>query len=238
MNHFKRSTLTKNLTIFILFGPLFVLILEAYNKGLSAFDLSFMESLLYQNTYYIIGLLFALYSVFWIKRFSLFILPLFFLLNIFIGVELFIQSLDKLLLIVNFIYLGASFVFLTFWMDELKDAVYNPLCTPQDIEKRSSYGLVAELTDTNGVSYIGSVTNWDKEGCFVNILNSNTVPKNKVKFSLKLRGMLFCHNARVVSSYDRGVGIKIILDKQVDQEYNWTELYELINDMGFSPKLI
>ncbi|MDH5581763.1 MAG: hypothetical protein OEY33_07635, partial [Bdellovibrionales bacterium] len=179
----------------------------------------------------------TIYSVFWIKRFSLIFLPIFFLFNIFMSVQLFIQSLDKLLLILNFIYLGASFMFYTFWSDELKDAVYNPLFTPQDIEKRSDYGLVAELTDSKGVNYLGSITNWDKEGCFINILNNNSIPRNEVDFKLKLKGVLFCQKGRVVSNYDRGVGVKINLDKQVDQEYNWTELYELINDMGFSPRL-
>ncbi len=238
MKHFKRSVLTKNLSTFLLCGPLFVFVSESYYQGLSAFDLDRLYDFFSGQSAYNLMLILSLYTVFWVKRLSLIVLPLFFAMNIFLGIQIFIGSLDKLLLILNFIYLGASFIFITFWSDELQDAIYNPFFTPQDIEKRSGYNLIAELVDQNGGLCIASITNWDKEGCFMNILDGAKIPKGTVEIKMEFNGIHFDQRARVMTNYDKGIGIKFILDKRVEQEYNWNELYELINDMGYKPRLI
>jgi hypothetical protein len=145
------------------------------------------------------------------------------------------DSFNKLSLCFNFIYLMFAFYFFITWELEVKAAAFNPEFSCFDLEKESRFKLKATVGVLDGVgnSVPAYITNIDQYSCFLLLskkLDFKLSSSKIYKLESTLDGVLFHHHARIVSSYDRGVGLYFV--KASDARVSWSELYKVCLERG------
>ena len=144
-------------------------------------------------------------------------------------------SFNKLTLALNFISLVFAFYFFVTWELEVDLACFNPLYSEHDLEKETRFKLQGTIREEgeSGESFPVFITNIDEESCFLLLENQTSFVLNiKRKYSLEsvYEGVRFSHTARLVSSYDRGVGL--IFEHFEDRRVSWSELYKVCLERG------
>jgi hypothetical protein len=124
-----------------------------------------------------------------------------------------------------FIYIltGAYFFILT--SSELEKASYFPQVHRNDLFKRGFLSI--EVLNLNG-EYIGDVTNFDTDSCFVR-LKEKIYHLNKIVF--KFEGNQFTARCNVVASSPEGLGFTLLDD--LNNERNWSDLYLIFKQRGY-----
>lgn len=170
-----------------------------------------------------------------IKKFSVFFLLLCLIVIVGKNFILLSDSFNKLSLGFNFIYLIFAFYFFITWEIEVGLAAFNPEFSRFDLEKEARFSLKAIISASDGGgSHIPvHVTNIDHESCFLLLPKDSTLklsPSRTYMLESTLEGVHFYHYARLVSSYDRGVGLNF--EKATDTRVSWSELYKVCLERG------
>jgi hypothetical protein len=186
--------------------------------------------------YIIIGFtLLTGYMVFKLKKHSAIILLACLILIVGKNFILLSDSFNKLTLVLNFIYLVFAFYFFITWELEVGLASFNPQFSSYDLEKESRFHLPAIISsDAEGEDSVQAlITNIDQESCFLLMPKNSPLeldPTRLYFLESNYEGVRFRHSARLVSSYDRGIGL--IFDISSDARVSWSELYKVCLERG------
>ena len=170
-----------------------------------------------------------------IKKFSEIILMLSLIVIVGKSFILLSASFNKLTLVLNFVYLVFAFYFFITWELEVALASFNPKFNSSDLEKESRFRIKAIISaNKNGENAEEVIiTNIDEGSCFLLLSNTSSFNRKKSKkyfLESTYEGVCFRHTARLVSSYDRGIGL--VFDHSPDLRYSWSELYKVCLERG------
>ena len=148
-------------------------------------------------------------------------------------------SFNKLILGLNFVYLIFAFYFFITWELETAKASFNPLFSKRDLEKETRFHLQGQIENmtTGSAALTIFITNIDEKSCFA-LLDSTNDPNAKLDSSAQYRlkatyeGVEFLHDAELVSSYDRGVGLEFKQVKKENYQLDWSDLYKVCLERG------
>lgn len=145
------------------------------------------------------------------------------------------DSFNKLTLALNFIYLVFAFYFFITWELEVGLASFNPKFSTHDLEKDSRFKLRASIYASEGEDgrIESLITNIDEESCFLLLpqaMNLGLNSSKKYVLESIYEGVHFRHNARLVSCYDRGIGL--VFEDSPDARVSWSELYKVCLERG------
>jgi hypothetical protein len=170
-----------------------------------------------------------------VKKYSEYVLLL--CLSIIVGKSFILLSgsFNKLTLGLNFVYLVFAFYFFINWELEVALASFNPLFSSHDLEKESRFKLLGKvgLSEVEAGAVDVCITNIDEESCFLLLPKDHHLEINSSKKYFLIshyEGVCFTQQARLVSSYDRGLGF--ILEDFTDAQRSWSELYKVCLERG------
>lgn len=237
MKILKRNYEHRNLILFLILSMVYLQAIYSLSHGETILSLGALKSF-FKNHYLILAVnLITIYMVVTIKKHSdkvlLFSLAL-------IAGKNFIMlaaSFNKLILGLNFVYLIFAFYFFVTWELEIAKASYNPLFSKRDLEKDSRFHLKGTLENLiNGAHMDVLVTNIDEGSCFA--LITSTDPDIKLdssapyRLSANYEGVDFINEARLTSTYDRGIGLDFKHVKGSNIQLNWSDLYKVCLERG------
>ena len=145
---------------------------------------------------------------------------------------IFIIGFDKILLILNVIYLIVSYNFISIYLEELKKSIYNPSFELGSLFVDEYYDVEVELYDiSKGKTLKGKLVNFDEASLIV--YSEETLINGEVKVVLKYKRHVFTCIGKVVTRHDNGIGIRIIKDNK-EHELDWSEFYKVQFNRGFA----
>jgi hypothetical protein len=235
MKILKRNYGHRNLIVFLILSLVYLQAIYSLSNGHSIFSMQSLR-LFFLSHYLILALtLITAYMVIKIKKWSEFVL-LFCLITI-VGKNFILlsNSFNKLSLALNFIYLVFAFYFFITWEIEVSLASFNPEFSRHDLEKESRFRLKAQIFITDKKENIVPVriSNIDEESCFLLMPEGAKLKLDSSQlYTLEstISGVTFHHNAYLVSSYDRGIGL--VFEKASDARLSWSELYKVCLERG------
>ncbi len=235
MKILKRNYGHRNLIIFLVLSLIYLQAVSSLSYGRSIFSMASLRSFFLDHPFIIFLTLVTGYMVTSVKKYSEF--ALLFCLIMIVG-KCFILlsgSFNKLTLVLNFIYLVFAFYFFVTWELEVGLASFNPLFSEHDLEKEARFELQAQISssETGEDAVEVHITNLDEESCFLLLPKENTFefnPGKKYYLDSYYEGIHFRHEARLVSAYDRGIGL--LLEKFPDARVSWSELYKVCLERG------
>ena len=238
MKVLKRNYEHRNLILFLIFSLVYLQAIYSLSRGESILNIETLKTF-FKNHYIILAVnLMTIFMVVKIKKHSDKMLLL--CLTMIAGKNFIMlaASFNKLILGLNFVYLIFAFYFFVTWELEIAKASFNPLFSKRDLEKDTRFHLKGQIENvTDGTHVDVLVTNIDENGCFALIASTND-PAVKLDSSAQYRlkatyeGIEFLHEAELISSYDRGVGLEF---KQVQKAYyqlDWSDLHKVCLERG------
>ncbi|OFZ45252.1 MAG: hypothetical protein A2485_06010 [Bdellovibrionales bacterium RIFOXYC12_FULL_39_17] len=225
----------RNMVLFISLSLFFVHIQNSINTGVSSFDLEKFVSLLTTEKTMVLLSLLSIFSVLYANRISKIFFALFSFFVIYNGFATFFTKLDKIILLMNGLYVVLAYFFYLFWHFELNESVYVPGFSTSMIGKKSLYNIQVELLAEFRDPMKGIMTNWDEVGCFIALDDEfdETIKKN-VKIYISFAGKEFCQWGEIISGYGNGVGIKFFEgEDEHDLDLKWKDFFSIITDRGY-----
>ena len=237
MNILKRNYTHRNLIIFLLLSLIYLEAISSLAVGDSLFSLARLRDFFVNHYIVLASTLLSIYTALKFKKYSQWVL----LANVvLIAGENFILlsgSFNKLILVLNFIYVIFAFYYYIIWELEVELACFNPKFTRFDLAKEVRFPLKAYLiSEGEGLKKISvHLTNIDDQSCFV-LLDQSALdevsPKDKYQLLLDFDGVEFTTKAFVVSRYDRGYGLMFEKRKSGLNQPNWSDLYHVCRERG------
>lgn len=234
MKILKRNYGHRNLMIFLVLSLVYLQAIASLAHGNSLFSLIGLRSFFIDHYIVLLLTVISAYMIVKIKKYSQ--LMLLFCLIVIVGKSFILLSgsFNKLTLVLNFIYLIFAFYFFVSWELEVELAAFNPLFSKFDLEKESRFKLLANINiDGNNEVEVVHITNIDEESCFLLLPKDSKLelnPSKKYFLDSNYEGVHFRHQARLVSSYDRGIGL--LFEKSPDVRASWSELYKVCLERG------
>ena len=181
----------------------------------------------------------AVWSIFFVKKWSEKVFFVFILLVFSKLLYLFYQTGDKVILLGAFFHLFISFLLYLLWKEELKSSVFNPNFYSNQLYKKDRYNFKVTVCDQAGKIHSGFLTNWDEYSCFLSLdENSKKNIRGLVKISMKFLGREFQAAGHIMTWYANGFGIRF--EKKVKKNHetilNWKDFYAIIIDRGILKK--
>ncbi len=239
MKILKRNYEHRNLILFLIFSLIYLQAIYSLSQGQSVLNLTSVKSF-FSNHYLILALtVMTIYMIVNIKKHSDKVLM--FCLAMISGKSFIMlaTSFNKLILGLNFIYLIFAFYFFVTWELEIAKASYNPSFSKNDLEKNTRFNLKGKIEDEKGESFDVLVTNIDHNSCFTLIdtpspheLISSLNPRGKYRLIAEYEGIKFTHLAELTSTYDQGIGLNLVREKEPATLLNWSDLYKVCLERG------
>lgn len=235
MKILKRNYSHRNLILFLVLSLVYLQAIYSLSSGRTLFSLDTFRKLSIDQY-----LIFALtgitcFMIMKIKKFSEWVLLACLVVIVGKNFILLSDSFNKLTLVLNFIYLVFAFYFFITWELEVGLASYNPKFSLHDLEKESRFKLRGQIKttaeDSEGIDVC--ITNIDNESCFLLMPATASLkldPSKKYFLESTYEGVRFSHMARLVSSYDRGIGL--VFEEFPEARVSWSELYKVCLERG------
>lgn len=231
---YKRSTVSKNICLFIMLSPVFLQLVFSMVKGHSSLDLVRFQSLIMDYLLLWALGLFTVVSAWFGKRSSRFSFLAYTLIIFALSIQQFLVFSDKIILFFSFFYLIFSFYFFLFWSLELDEPIYKPGFSSNELGPQRDFNLTAKIIDGNSI-HVGWLTNWNSSSCFVCFDEPINLKSSRIILSFDFEGLEFRSLGIVHTGYGNGFGIKI---PPIEVEgHSWDELFNIIDDRGFLPRL-
>ena len=226
-----RSPIIYKLIMFVILSIVHLHIVYALDADISALNINRLKGLMIGMPYLVMYSLFLIISIYNVKKYSIYLLMMFSIFIFYKTFTIFIIGFDKILLILNVIYLIVSYNFISIFAEELKSSVYNPNFELGSLFVDDYNDVEVELFDTRkGRAIKGTLSKLD-ERSFVVHTNENHI-KGEVKVVFKYKRHVFTCIGKVVTKYHNGIGLRVT-DKSVDQELDWSEFYQIKYRRGF-----
>lgn len=230
MKILKRNYRQRNQIIFLILSLVFLQAIFSLSTGQTIY--STMSLRLFFTSHYLIIILtlITIFMVVNLKKYSEFAVLL--CLSFIVGKNfvLLSASFNKLTLALNFIYSIFAFYFFVTWEMEIGLASFNPKFSKHDLEKETRFKVESSIVpvDNKEKRAICHVTNLDDKSCFLMLPKGSTFeisPSMEYILESSYEGVHFTQWARIVSVYDRGIGLIYLNDK--NKRASWSELYKV-----------
>ncbi|MBT7611424.1 MAG: hypothetical protein HN576_16810 [Bacteriovoracaceae bacterium] len=237
MRVYKRSPVIRNIGLYILLSIIYLHIVESVAAGRSAVDFTLLQSSFEQHTSLTYLLCLSLLLVFRVSSLAPFIFLLFCGATFYYSIEVFFMTFNKVILSLNFIYIGLSFVSFIMLKTELEEAIYVPGFHKNGINKFSEYDLEGIVVDSSGAEIKGYLSNWGTQGCFF-VPTEFQMIRGKIKLKFEFGTKEFLSDGRIMTKYGEGYGISIKQIKGQKERFalGWNEYYDIINQRGYVPR--
>jgi hypothetical protein len=231
MKILKRSNLIYNEVLFVIFSIVYLHISFSLDADISAIDLPRLINML-KGLPLLIGLsTLCIGALLLVRRFSIYLLSFLTLIVFYKSFSLFLLSYDKLLLVLNVVYMLVSYNMILLLKEELSLAIYQPGFKENSLEVENYKNLTAHLSfDGNNIS--GNITNLDKLGLVVKI-DTNTQIRGVVDINIPFEGEEFYSKGVVATRFTDGYGIKILASKKTPSVLQWKDLYNIFYRRGY-----
>lgn len=210
--------------------------IDSLSTGSSLLTLQSLLSFIHGHYLILAISLLAIYRVVMLRSYSVWFLLLSLCLIVAENFILLSGSFNKLTLVLNFAYLLFAFYFYVSWEIEVGQACFNPRFKNIDLEKESRFPMIADFStkgsDTPALKV--RITNIDDESCFLLLAPEASIELSSKKIyllSTELEGVKFVHEARLVSLYDRGVGLVLVARER--NRASWSDLYKVCLERAF-----
>ena len=232
----KKDVLVLNLITFLGLSFVFLYLQYAYRHHLSPFSLPYLKKSVELFWYAIIPLIFSSVLVWKHHRWSLSVYSFCVVLVSYKVIEGLFIEFNKIIVIALFFYTVISYFIYQLYGHYLSLASLNANYSSSDLFDPLLKEMPCHLV-LNEVHLAGFLTNWDEEGCFIK-LTQPLIEVDKVKVNILFKGRNFTQEGEVVAqSVDlTGVGIKFGKSPKGLNVFNWTEFFELIQELGFKPE--
>jgi hypothetical protein len=238
MKVLKRNYEHRNLILFLIFSIVYLQAIYSLSRGESILSLEAIKNFLKHHYLIFIVNLITIYMVVKIKKHSDKVLLICLAMIAGKNFIMLAASFNKLILGLNFLYLIFAFYFFVTWELEIAKASFNPLFSKRDLEKETRFHLKGQIENVNnGTSLDVLITNIDENGCFALIASSNEhagILDSSATYRLKAlyEGIEFLHEAQLISSYDRGVGMEFKQVQKEDYQLDWSDLHKVCLERG------
>ena len=231
MELYRRGAIIRNQMIFIIFSFAFLQIVYEIAEGRSAIDKKTFLLLIEQHQWlFILGVV-TLVLTYYGKKLAKYLFILYAVGIIVLSLRVFVESFDKLILILNFIYIPLSYYFYLFFASELNQSLYCPGFVNNVIGSKCEYDLPI-LIKSSKTEASGKLSNWDRESCFVVVNEGDKLPHGHVDLSIMFEGQKFSFQGIVGTRVGQGIGIRIKLNKEREM-FDWWDFYEIIQNRGY-----
>ena len=231
MKLYRRGTIIRNQMIFIIFSFAFLQIVHEMAVGRSAIDKKTFLLLIEQHQWLFALGMATLVLTYYGKKLAKYFFILYALGVIALSLRVFVESFDKLILVLNFIYIPLSYYFYVFFASELNQSLYCPGFVDNVIGSKCEYDLPIVLKSSKAEAS-GKLSNWDRESCFVVINDGDKLPRGCVDLSIVFEGREFSFQGIVGTRVGQGVGIRIKSNKKREM-FDWWDFYEIIQNRGY-----
>lgn len=234
-----KSNIVWNIMIFVVLSAAFFIIQNAMKGQSSSFNISYLKDMFKQFSYIFIIHVICLVTVYNLKKISKF----FFLLTVFLvlleNTILLKDDVDKLSIFINSFYIIWSFFFYQILKLEISEPYYYLNYSNYEMFEPVLLNIHCFANDLNNESFRGKIVNWSENGIFVkfdkpvNLLNINKleVNFNDEVFNIKVKNVSKTNDLL-------GYGFRIIKSEKKVTEFNWDDLYSILDEMGLEAKLI
>ena len=230
----KRGTIIRNQILFILLSVGYLQIVREIAQGQSAINKGTFLLLVEQHQWLFVLGICTLVLTYHGKRLARYLFIVYSIGIIFLSIQAFAQSFDKVTLVLNFVYILLSYYFYIFFASELERALYHPKFISNAIGAKCEYDIPLSLESSN-VKTNGRLSNWDEDSCFVFIDGDGKLPRGKVALSMVFEGQTFAFSGSVRTKVRQGVGIRIESKKK--EMFDWSDFYEIISNRGYRLRL-
>ena len=231
----KRGGIIRNQMLFVLLSVVYLQIVREIARGQSAIDKQSFLFLVEQHQWlFILGFL-TLVLTYYGKRLAKYFFAIYSIGIIFLSIQVFIQSFDKIILVLNFIYILLSYYFYVFFASELERALYHPGFINNSIGTKCEYDIPLSL-ESSKLKATGQLSNWDEDSCFVFIDGGGKLPRGRVALSMLFEGQTFTFQGSIRTRVGQGVGIRIESKKK--EMFDWSDFYEIINNRGYRLRFV
>lgn len=226
----ERGTIIRNQIVFILLSVVYLQIVREIAQGQSAIDKGAFLLLVGQHQWLFVLGFFTLVLTYYGKNVAKYFFAIYSIGIIFLSIQTFIQSFDKIILVLNFIYILLAYYSCMFFASELERALYHPGFVNNSIGAKCEYDLPISL-ESSKFKAVGRLSNWDKDSCFVFIEGDGKLPRGRATLSTVFEGQTFTFQGVVRTKVGQGVGIRIKSKKK--EMFDWSDFYEIISNRGF-----
>ena len=232
---YRRSSVVKNIILFLIFSLVYLHVIISLDSGVSALNLEVFLKLIWTKKHLLIFNILALVTVINARSISKVMFSIFIGIMLYEGLMVFFNNLDKLILVMNASYLIISYFFYLFWHLELKEAIYRPGFTKSMIGSKSVYDINVDVEAEFKDPVSGYLTNWNDNSCFLILTNNyENDLRNTVKVTLYFESNVFVQWGEIITSYGDGIGIKFFMNEQnEDKSLDWGDLYQIVTDRGY-----
>jgi|GEM_PF-2555009 len=226
----KRPAVIRNILLFCILSLFYLLVIESLEGGVSALDLNAFISFLRGN-WTLLGFLAATFlSVYFCIAVSPYIFLLFCIFVLFQSIGFSASGLNKLVLVLNFLYSIVSYNFFLFLRLELEEPFFNPN-SPQNILEGYEMKILPVRIKQNGKTLEGYLTNWGENGFFCSYGSPEEKVRGRVSVETDIEGYTFHCIGEVISERTGGYGVRIISSPV--PSLGWSDFYGIISEMGY-----
>lgn len=219
--------------LFTILSYILMYIVNSIALGESALSVFSLKTFA-ENHLYLLGFL-TITSIFiWkIQRQSHLFYLAFHSILLFQFVMSFINSQNKIILIIIFLFMIHVYLFFLTLNAEINSASNNPLYLSNQANLNFIKKMNVTIYSVDGV-YEGFLTNWNDHSCFIHLPSlEGEFPSGKVKLITKHFGKEFTGEGSISSKYTEGIGIRFI--ETPEEVYNWKLLTGILNKKGILP---
>ena len=228
---YRRGTIIRNQMIFIILSFIFLQIVHETAVGRSAIDKKTLFLLLEKHRMlFVLGVV-TLILTYYGKKLAKYFFVFYASGIIVLSLQAFVGSFDKIILILNFIYILLSYYFYFLFASELNQSLYSPGFANNSIGAKCEYDLPVSL-ERPKIEDFGKLSNWDRESCFVAVNDGNKLPRGNINLSIIFEGQKFSFQGIVGSRVGQGIGIRIKSDNE-RKMFDWLDFYEIIQSRGY-----
>jgi hypothetical protein len=237
----KKDIIVSNLIVFLFLSYLFLYLQYAFRHHLSPLSWAYFKKSFELFWYIIIPLITGISFIWkhhrWALSFFVFCVGI---VSYKVIEGLFIEF-NKIIVVSLFFYIVISYFLYQLFKYYLNLANLNANYSPTDLFDPLLKKISCTLTcvvNLQNENLSGHLTNWDEEGCFIQMDSMPIELPSKVSIIIQFKGRRFEQEGEVVAqSMDSlGVGIKFGITPKGLNVFNWAEFIELVHELGFKPE--
>lgn len=235
-----KSNIVWNVIFFLLLSFLFYHAQLAYKGKYSSLDLYKLKELALSHKHMAVLILITIISVYRVKKYSIYLFLITGIVITFESFKLLKVDFDKMLLVLNSFYIIWLYYFYQILNLELSESFYNPNFSTNEMFDPILLKINGDIELPDGKTYSGRIVNWSESGVFIKLDNPYKIINKKVKVKIKFNSEDFITSAKLVSrsSDNSSYGFKILDNEKKVKEFNWLDLYSILEEMGYHPYVL
>lgn len=232
----KKDTIILNVVIYLGLSFFFLYLQHAYRHHISPFSLVYLRKGVELFWYVAIVLLVSGALIWKHHRHAVIAFQVSVFLVGFKVIEGLFIEFNKIIVVAMFFYATISYFLYQLLKYYLSLASINSNYSENDLFKPLLKDISCKVSTENN-DYFGTLSNWDYEGCFIKLQNTESLP-TRVKVTIFFSDREFIQEGEVVASTPDFSGVGIRFEKTVKEisVFNWAEFMEIVQELGYQPE--